>query len=491
MTTLKVFVGALLTFACASLPLAGQSTGTVTQTVNQRNTIGVLTAAPTPTVVAGSPVTFTYLLHTAGAPISSSATVQFFDGTTALGSAQPVESVAASNLLPYSEVDLTHGWVIGGTPATVSPKSATGADASANSATTVTFTDTTSSVVSSIPGSTTYAGKQMTFSFWAYALTPATLSLTIADSPQVAASSSNTCVLSSTPQRCVLTYEFPAAAGTGFAVSLSAPSSVGIPITTWGLDVEQASASGGFVSTIGTPRPSGGVAGSVSFEWSQFLTGQHTISVQYSGDSNFVGSTSNSVTVTVIKQTPSIVLSDSPTGTSVYGAAVTVSAVLADAQNSSGWIPTGVVQFYDGAALVGTGTLDSGGRTSITLVGSTSLAGGTHTLTAQYLGDAQFDIVTSGAITHSVTRADSSSVVTTAITSSLNPAVYGDSVTLSFSVSSSVGVQPTGSVSVVDGATQLGTVVLDGSGNGTLTIPLFTAGSHSITATYSGDGNYN
>ena len=130
-------------------------------------------------------------------------------------------------------------------------------------------------------------------------------------------------------------------------------------------------------------------------------------------------------------------------------------------------------------------------RRTLTLVGSTSLAAGSHSITIQYGGDSNFFSATSSAISHSVTKASSSSVVTTAVTSSLNPSVYGDSVTLSIHVSSSVGVEPTGSVTLMDGSTSLGTPSLDGSGNASVTIPAFNAGSHTIVVTYSGDSNYN
>jgi len=176
-------------------------------------------------------------------------------------------------------------------------------------------------------------------------------------------------------------------------------------------------------------------------------------------------------------------------GTSVYGVSVTLTAQVSN--QGSGGTPTGSVQFYDGSTLLGTAALNGSGTASITLVGATSLAVGSHSLTMQYGGDSQFNSGTSTQVTHVVTKASSSSVVTTTVTSSLNPSVYGDSVTLSIHVSSSVGVQPTGTVSVMDGTTSLGTPALDGSGNAIITVPAFTAGVHTIVVTYSGDSNYN
>jgi hypothetical protein len=44
---------------------------------------------------------------------------------------------------------------------------------------------------------------------------------------------------------------------------------------------------------------------------------------------------------------------------------------------------------------------------------------------------------------------------------------------------------------LMDGTTNLGTLTLDSNGNASIIIPLFAAGTHTITVTYSGDNNYN
>jgi hypothetical protein len=294
--------------------------------------------------------------------------------------------------------------------------------------------------------------------------------------------------VNSTWQRCSVTYTFPADAGTGFAVLLTS-SSFATPISVWGAQFEQSAAAGPYVSTIGTARPTGAQAGAVSFSYSSFVVGSHSVTVQYGGDSNFLGSTSNPVGLTAGMETAGLILTDSPVGTSVYGVAVTLKAQLSNP--GGGALPTGTAEFFDGVTSLGTASVDGSGKATVTLSGATALAVGSHVLTVQYSGDSQFSAQTSGTVTHVVTKADSSSVVTTTVSSSLNPSVYGDSVTLTIHVSSSVGVQPTGSVTVADGATTLGTPTLDGSGNATVTIPAFTAGAHTIVVTYSGDGNYN
>jgi hypothetical protein len=480
---------ALLLVGGAAMVFA-QSTGAITQTVNQRNTIGVLSATPNGTITAGNPIAFTYILNTAGAPAPTTGTVQFYDGSTAMGTPQSIGLSAATNLLPYSQVNIGKGWTTSGTAPTVTSLTTNGPDDSTNTATALTFVNATSTVLYAVPGTTNYANQQVTFSIWAQSATPTTLNLIVQDSPFVAANKSAPCSVTTTWQRCILTYTFPANAGTGFAVSLTS-SNYGVPINVWGAQFEQADQAGPYVSTIGAARPTGAQAGTVAFSWSQFQTGVHTVIVKYPGDANFAESTTNAVVLTAQQEIPKIVLTDSPAGTSVYGQAVTLTAQLSDQDNDDNWIPTGTVTFYDGTTAIGSGTLNASGQASITLVGSTSLVVGSHSLTVQYSGDEDFSAVTSGSIVHAVTKASSSSVVTTTVTSSLNPSVYGDSVTLSINVSSSVGIQPTGSVTVVDGSITLGTLTLDASGNANITIPVFTAGTHNIVVTYSGDGNYN
>lgn len=76
----------------------------------------------------------------------------------------------------------------------------------------------------------------------------------------------------------------------------------------------------------------------------------------------------------------------------------------------------------------------------------------------------------------------------TVVTSSANPSVFGQSVTLTATVSSSGGA-PTGSVTFSDGSTVLGSEPL-ANGQATFTSSSFSVGSHSITAVYGGDGTY-
>jgi uncharacterized repeat protein (TIGR01451 family) len=75
----------------------------------------------------------------------------------------------------------------------------------------------------------------------------------------------------------------------------------------------------------------------------------------------------------------------------------------------------------------------------------------------------------------------------TAVSSSLNPSLLGQSVTFTATVTSAGGT-PTGTVQFKDGVNNLGSpVTLNGSGQATLTTSSLTAGTHTISAVYSGD----
>ena len=76
----------------------------------------------------------------------------------------------------------------------------------------------------------------------------------------------------------------------------------------------------------------------------------------------------------------------------------------------------------------------------------------------------------------------------TSLTSSLNPATYGQAITLTATVTSTAGV-PTGSVTFTDGGTTLGSAPVNGSGVATLVVSL-PAGARALTATYSGNSNF-
>jgi sugar lactone lactonase YvrE len=90
--------------------------------------------------------------------------------------------------------------------------------------------------------------------------------------------------------------------------------------------------------------------------------------------------------------------------------------------------------------------------------------------------------------TATVTLTVSQATPAIAVVASANPAFVSSPVTLTATVSSTAGM-PAGTVSFYDGTTLLGPGTLS-TGVATYTSPGLAAGSHSITAVYSGDGNF-
>ena len=79
---------------------------------------------------------------------------------------------------------------------------------------------------------------------------------------------------------------------------------------------------------------------------------------------------------------------------------------------------------------------------------------------------------------------------TTTVSSSVNPSAVGQAVTFTANVSAVGGPGLTGTITFMDGATPLGPNVALVRGSAQLTTAALTAGSHAITAVYSGDANY-
>jgi hypothetical protein len=99
------------------------------------------------------------------------------------------------------------------------------------------------------------------------------------------------------------------------------------------------------------------------------------------------------VQVTVGLATPALALTTS--GNPAYVSnSVTFTATL----SSPAGTPTGTVDFYDGTTKLGTGTLAAGVATYAT----SSLASGAHSITAVYSGDADFNPLTSTALTETL-----------------------------------------------------------------------------------------
>jgi uncharacterized protein (TIGR03437 family) len=213
--------------------------------------------------------------------------------------------------------------------------------------------------------------------------------------------------------------------------------------------------------------------------------GNHTVGVDYSGDSNYAALAPGSgppnpisFVVTTVNTTTTIT-APLNNGAAVFGQSVTLTAVVAPVAPGTG-IPASSVQFFDGTASLGTVALDGAAHASLTLSGLTL---GAHSFTAQYAGNATFNASTTASITaFTVGKASTSTSL----------AASGAILTATVTVNAPGAGSPTGTVTFQGPGGSLGSATLVASGGrftATLTPASLTPGTY--TATYSGDTDFN
>src|SRR5262249_53932591 len=153
---------------------------------------------------------------------------------------------------------------------------------------------------------------------------------------------------------------------------------------------------------------------------SALAPGSHALTAAYLGDAGFAASTSQAITVRVLRASTTTIHA-SPASTT-FGDPVTLTATV----TGSGAPPTGTVEFFDGSTALGPGTL-SGGTAMLT---TSALAAGSHALTAAYLGDSIYAASTSAAASVTVARAGT----TTGLTASPTATTFGSPVLLTATV---------------------------------------------------------
>ncbi|HLJ96818.1 MAG TPA: Ig-like domain repeat protein [Gemmataceae bacterium] len=170
----------------------------------------------------------------------------------------------------------------------------------------------------------------------------------------------------------------------------------------------------------------------------------------------------------------------------VSGQAVTLTATVTGNGTRN---PTGVVNFFDGSAFLGQGSLSTtAGGTTATLSTAT-LSTTTHTILAIYTGDGSFRPSTSTALPLTINKGSTSLSITT----SSNPSALGQNVafTATVLITAPAAGTPTGTVQFqIDGSNVGGAVNVSSSGTAIFSTTALPVGPHTITAKYSGDGNF-
>jgi predicted secreted protein len=165
-----------------------------------------------------------------------------------------------------------------------------------------------------------------------------------------------------------------------------------------------------------------------------------------------------------------------------FGNAVTYTATLSSSDGSSDG--GGTMAFFDGSAPISS----CQSQPMVGVVATCAVPGskvGSHSITATYSGDINYATSTSPVFTETVNKA----LTSTSVTSSKNPVTVGKSVSYRVTVTGSDGG---GAVAFFDGTTPISSCQIEvlTSGVATCTITASRVGTHSITATYSGDARY-
>ena len=225
-------------------------------------------------------------------------------------------------------------------------------------------------------------------------------------------------------------------------------------------------------------------SGQATFITSALAVGPHTITAAYGGDTtNAPSSTSAplSQVVQALTQVPTTTALAAVPNPSVVGGNVTFTATVQTNGTTAG-DAAGAVVFLNGVTPLVT-NLVSGGVATFSTSG---LSFGMHDITAQYSGTPAYAPSVSVTLTQFVRMP-----TTTALVPSANPSVAGSNVTFTATVQTNgaMAIGAGGSMVFLDGAIPLVTNVVSG-GVATLTTSALIAGSHTLTAEYSGDALY-
>jgi len=373
--------------------------------------------------IYGEPVTFTATV----APPGATGTVTFRDGSTTLGTgtlngagqATVTTSTLSVGGSPHTIIatyngDSTFDPSTGTTSQSVSQGATSATVATSQSPTVfgqpVTFTATvaaaapstltpTGTVAFAIDGGTVAtvslnASGQATFTTSTISVSgsPHVVSATYVDGSgnYATTTATNTQTITSAPTTTTVNTS-GSPSGSGQSVTFTATVTANAPSTATPTGTVTFTIDGGSSTTVSLSP-----AGTATLTTSSLSVGgsPHTITAVYNpADANFLGG-SGSTSQTVKNQTATTTSLASSQNPSQFGQLVTFTATV----TGSG-TPTGTVTFKDGAAVIGTGSLNGSG---VATFSTSTLSVGSHSITATYNGDT-FDLAsTSAVLTQSV-----------------------------------------------------------------------------------------
>jgi hypothetical protein len=208
------------------------------------------------------------------------------------------------------------------------------------------------------------------------------------------------------------------------------------------------------------------------------LPGPVNVTITNPDGQNATGNGILTVSGTAITTTTTITSTLNPSN---YGQLVTFKATVVSGSGT----PAGTLTFKDGAATLGAVALDLSGKASLS---TSTLTAGTHSITAQYGGGGGFagssGVLSGGQV---VKKLDTS----IGLTSSGNPSLIGQAVTITATVTTLPAITPDGTVTFTVNSVPTAPVTLTGGGLATLTTSSLPLGVNTISVSYSGGSNFN
>lgn len=211
----------------------------------------------------------------------------------------------------------------------------------------------------------------------------------------------------------------------------------------------------------------------------EFAAGTHMLTAVYSGDAAHLRSTSNSVPVEVLPDTTTLNIASSANPAN-NGQNVVFTATARGHYT----VPLGQIELFDGTNLIATVTLSSAG---VATLATSTLALGTHSITARYAATQNFGAATSGVL-NQVIQSLVPVATTTTLAANINPAASGQNIIFTANVvMAGQSPTPTGAVTFLDGNTALETATLNSFGIASFNTAALGVGSHAISAQYAGN----
>ena len=243
-----------------------------------------------------------------------------------------------------------------------------------------------------------------------------------------------------------------------------------------------------------SPNPGGNTA-TANIVVSIPSPGTYELDVTCQGTTNYQCQTPPRLPLKTVKGYTNTAISVVPAAPQA-GQPITLTATVANAGNGSGiYVYNGSVSFYDSGKLLATSPVATNQATiSLALSGNR-----THTITAIYTGDSNWNTSTSGAVSVSPTILPDTLALASTVSGSNSLAGVNIIFTGTTTTTITYGTGPTGTITFFDtfngAVVQLGNPATLVSNGPTASIGLFTTtgllpGTHHIYAQYSGDDNY-